>query len=234
MALAVVGTPQDVSASLAGADPAGFSVTVETGSNAVSLMWAQWPSSSAGSGVISTATLNGVTYDEISQIGEGAGDETATGIVIWYDIPAGSRTLDIAWTNAPSEGPVASLTCVSDADTNGATDIDQAHNTGASSVTLTTVADDLVLKHAQEFNATPGAAGGSWSSLLTGTNASEGFRLESIVATGTSQVCPSGGTSYTTVVAVAFSEGGGGGRTTKNTDAWNLGVNVGMGFRMAA
>lgn len=27
---------------------------------------------------------------------------------------------------------------------------------------------------------------------------------------------------------------GGGGRTTKNTDAWNHGVNVGMGFRMAA
>jgi hypothetical protein len=214
MALAVVGTPQDISSSLTGANPAAFNVTWESGANAGAFSWS-WYNGTAGHGLAS-ATLNGVTADESFEIPTASGDQNATGVSAWYNIAAGTRSLDVAWDAAPAEGPSAAFTCYSDVDTTaGFLDVDAANETGttACSVTLTGIAaDDLVTKFDQRFDSgeTPPGNTTSWTSLLTGGINSEGFRLASIVATGTSQACPSENDNYSTVVAWAFTEAAGG------------------------
>ena len=208
MTFQVVGTAQDVSTSIDGsATPTPFNVTVETNSNVTAFMWAQWANGGTGDGTLNaSSTLNGVTADYTDQIGEGAGDETATGVFLWYDIAAGSRSLDVNWDNAASEGPVGTICCIEDADTSsGPTDSDHDQDTGTASVTITTAVDDIVLKFMQDNISSPTATGG-WTTEASGSNNNEEFRLMSDTATGTSTVCTSGGSFYSSVIAFAISE----------------------------
>jgi hypothetical protein len=207
VAAEILGTPQAIVWNT-DLDPAGQSVTVETGATAAYFMWATWPSGATGVGLASI-TLDGNAPDEILEIGEGAFDESATGVAVWFNPATGIKTLDLAWDDAPAEGPVSAFFCTVGGSTTASRDKDVAQGAAAAavSVTLTTVSGDLVVKWDQRLSGTtPPANTAGWTSLLTQNNNSESARLASIVATGSTQVCPSEDENYSTIVAVAIED----------------------------
>ena len=79
-------------------------------------------------------------------------------------------------------------------------------------VTLTTVANDLVIMFDGQYSATPATPSG-WTSILAATtNNSRGGRASYIVATGSTQACDAQATvNYSGVVAISIPEAAGGG-----------------------
>lgn len=198
----VTGTP--VAITWAGGDnPAGQSVTVPADATACYLLWTYFDGGT-GNG-LQSATLAGNAPDEVFEVPGGAAT-SAAGVAVWYDPPTGSQTLDVDWDATPSEGPTSSFVCTKGGNTTAARDIDGAAgtSTGAVSVTLTTQAGDLVLKHDMKFDTPAPSNTGGWTSLLTGSNNTEFFRLASIVAAGATQVCPSEDEDFSTIVAIAI------------------------------
>jgi len=209
VAIGIVGTPQNISTSLAGENPAGFSVTVETGCNAAVWQWAQWPSVDAGG--FSSVTLNGLTPDDQDFIQQSVGDESAAGVHVWYDPTVGSMTLDLAWTNAPVEGAASYFTCLQEVDTGlGAIAIDTAQAAGSATATVTLTgltAGDFLLGFGEANGAVPDTSSG-WSSVATNSNNSMFGRLQTLTADGSSEdlAVTSASSTYPTGSAVALRE----------------------------
>jgi hypothetical protein len=215
MAAVLTGTPVAI-VWAAGIDPAGQSVTIPSDATAVYMMWTFYHGT-AGHGLASV-TLNGNAPSQTFEIPTAAGDQTATGVAVWYNPATGSQTLNPAWDAAPAEGPTTTVTFVKDGDLTAWRDADAANETTttACTVTLTTVSGDLVLKHDQRYEAggTPPVRSVGWTDGVTQSNNSENARLSYISATGATQACNSEDEAYSTVVAVSIPAGGGGGGTT--------------------
>lgn len=201
----------------AGANPAGQSITIPSDATAVYMFWAFDGVDANGHGLAS-ATLGGVSPSQTYEIPTAAGFYPATGVAAWYNPSTGSQTLDPEWDIAPVEGPVTIVAFVKGGDTTAwrDADADQDISSNAVSVTLTTVAGDLVLKLDQRFDANenPPVLSSGWTNGQTTGNVDEGARLSYISATGTTQVCASENEDYSSIVAISipeFSGGGGGG-----------------------
>lgn len=201
MAAAITGTPVAITWA-AGADPAGQSITIPADATAVYLFWAFWVSVD-GAG-LSTATLNGAAPAETTQKTV-AGSAPCTGCAAWYAPPTGTQTIDVAWTNAPAEGPVCVVVCVTGSTAgwrNAGTDSNTTTN--AVSVSLTSASGDLVLKFDQLFSASVPALSSGWTSQQTTTNNSEAARLSSITASGAATVCDAEGENYSSIAAISI------------------------------
>lgn len=203
MAATLTGTPTAV-AWASGADPAGQSITIPSDATAVYMFWSYWNATN-GRGLLS-ATLNGNNPNQTFETPTANGEEAATGVAAWYNPATGSQTLDVAWDASPTEGSTTIVAYVKGGDTSAWRDADAANNGGttATSVTLTTVSDDLVIKHDQKFGGTlPGTSAG-WTSAQTQTNNSESARLSHISATGATQVCDSENEDFSSLVAISI------------------------------
>lgn len=201
MAAVLTGTPTAV-VWAAGANPAGQSVTIPSDATAVYMFWTGF-----FTGGLASATLNSASPDQTFEF-PGDALVTGTGVAVWYNPSTGSQTLDPAWDGAPSEGPVSIVVYVKDGDTTAWRDADgNSTTTGDSnSVTLTTVAGDLVIKFDQRFGTAPSLTA-SWTSGQTTTNGGEGARLSYISAAGTTQACASEDEYYSSICAISIPAG---------------------------
>lgn len=205
MAASVTGTPVELTST-------SQSVTVPANAKAAVFTWSYWNASS-GQGLAS-ATLNGVAPDAAVESATGAGgaDATATGIALFLAPATGSHTFAHAFDATQTEGPTRTLTFLT-ADgaiaLRGSLQAANASGAGAASVSLTGLtAGDLALAHDQKFGASPANQSG-WTSLATGSNNSEFWRVRSIAAAGTSVTASAQGPNYSSIAAGAFYDAGG-------------------------
>ena len=186
--------------------------TVPAGTTAAYLFWHYW-SGSDGLG-LSTATINSVSPDATYELGTTSGGDSGQGVAVWYNPSTGSQTHAITLDIAPNEGASAVMVYVQDGDLTAWRDADAASAQGGTAVgvTLTTVADDLVIMFDGQYSATPATPSG-WTSILAATtNNSRGGRASYIVATGSTQACDAQATvNYSGVVAISIPEAAGGG-----------------------
>lgn len=206
MAATTTGTPAVV-VWAAGINPAAQNITVPADCTAVYAFWSFYTNSNVA---LASITLDGNAPDQSVEfpvnIGPGS---SATGLAVWYNPATGTRSLDVAWDAVPAEGPTTIVAFVKDGDTTAWRDADATATASSTdcSVTLTTESGDLVLKYDQKYQAIPANTSG-WTSLQTqSVNNDEGARLASIVATGTTQVCPSEGENFSSIAAVAIPAG---------------------------
>lgn len=202
MAVELTGTPVAITWGTE-ADPTGQSITIPSDATAVYMFWAYYVGfDDAG---ISTATLGGEAGDQSFAIVTAPSDRAACGVIAWYNPPTGSQTLDVAWTETPSSGPVTMVAYVKGGNTTAWTDADAAaaDSTAEVSVTLTTVVGDLVLKCDQSSGGVPPNSAG-WTDGPTMSNNNQHARLASIVAAATTQACPSEEENFSSIVAVAI------------------------------
>lgn len=203
MAATLTGTPTAV-AWAAGADPAGQSITIPSDATAVYMFWSFWNVGN-GHGLLS-ATLAGNSPAQTHEYPTELSEQAGTGVAAWYNPATGSQTLDVAWDASPTEGSTCIVAFVKDGDTAAWRDADAQNtaSTSANSVTLTTAAGDLVIKHDQKFDATAPGTSAGWTSAQTQTNNQESARLSHISATGATQVCDSEDESFSSIVAIAI------------------------------
>ena len=219
MAATVTGTPAAIAWQTATANPTPQNVTVAADATAFYMFWSYYANAS-GHGLAS-ATLGGVAADDTFEV-PGTSSLTATGVAVWYNPSTGTKSLDVSWDQAPVEGPTTTVICTKGGDTTAWRDADGDANTEANavSVTLTTVAGDLVIKHDQlwnndTFSTVPSLSAGWTNGVTFGQSPYvESARLSYIAATGATQVCDSENESYSTVVAISIPAAGGGGSTT--------------------
>ena len=188
----------------ASANPTPQDITVPSDCTAVYMLSSYYRNAS-GAG-LSSATLEGVSVDEVFGITT-TPVTVATSVAAWYNPGTGAnQTLDISWSAAADDpGPSCVIVFVKDGDTTGWRDADAEANqtTTATSVTLTTVSDDLVIKFDRIDNSSPSLSSG-WTNIVAGTENSDGYRASSIVATTTTQVCDSEDESYSGIVAISI------------------------------
>jgi hypothetical protein len=186
----------------AGADPAAQNITIPSDCTAVYVFWHYYSVTAAAA--LASMTLNGAAASEQVELAND-GNSTGVGLSIWYNPPTGVQSLNPAWDAAPDEGAVSTVAFVKDGDTTAARDIDTAHNTGttATSVTLTTLAGDLVLKSDESHGLVPSLSAG-WSNGVTQFNNGMGCRLSYISAVGATQVCDSEDEDHASLVAVSI------------------------------
>lgn len=214
MAVTVTGTPVAITST-------SQSVTVPADAKAAIFTWSYW-NASAGQGLAS-ATLNGASPDAVLEAATGAGgaDATATGIAVFLAPPTGSQTFAHSFDAATTEGPTRVLTFLAADNSVTLRGSLQAANASASSavgVTLSGLtAGDLALAHDQRYGSAP-ANQTSWTSHATGTVNSEGYRVRSIAASGSSVTATAQGPYYSTIAAGAFYDAGGGGSDPTITD----------------
>jgi len=203
MAVTLTGTPTAVTWA-GGTDPTPQNVTIPGDATAVYMLWTYW-NATAGSG-LSTVTLNSNSPDETFEIVTTSA-ETATGVAVWYNPSTGSQSLDVTWDASPTEGATTIVAYVKGGETVGWRDADAAHaqDVTAVSVTLTTVATDLVLKHDQKFCGSIPSTSTGWTSQQTQSNSSECTKTSSADSPGASTtVCDSEDEFYSSIVAVAI------------------------------
>lgn len=206
MSAILTGTPTVITWA-AGATPASQNITIPSDATAVYMFWGFYDST-AGNGLAS-ATLNGASPSQVYEIPSNTGDQSATGVAVWYSPATGSRALNVVWDSAPILGPGTIVAYVKDGSTSSWRDADAAQASGSTavSVTLTTVAGDLVLKFDSELNNPPSLSSG-WTDGGTQTNNVRGFALSSISATGATQVCDSEDENYSSLVAISIPAAG--------------------------
>ena len=207
MAAVLTGTPVAVTWA-SGANPAGQSITIPSDATAVVMCAAFWDSTQPSG--LSSATLNGNAPSRNGQLetGQLSVDAPATMYAIW-DAPAtGSRTLDVAWTVSPDEGPVALVFFVKDCDVASNWGIQLDHDAAgtAVSVSLTTESGELCVAFDAREGTAPGNSSG-WTSLQTQANNSYGARLKYISASGSSQVVNSENEAYSGLIGFAIPAG---------------------------
>jgi hypothetical protein len=217
----LTGTPVAITWA-SGTNPAGQSITIPADCKAVVAFGSFYRNATAN--CVSTYTLAGAAADQSHQLGSVNGGETGTWAFIWYNPPTGAQTLDPAWTGTPVEGPTTIVAFVKDLDTTGWRDAKSAHatSTSAASVSLTTLANDLVLMFDQRYTGNSAGAPSTpagFTSAQTATNNSEGARLSYKAATGASQTCASQATlDYSSVVAISLKPAPAGGAYTQSVD----------------
>lgn len=197
----LTGTPATITWTTA-QDPPGQSITIPSDATAVYMFWTFWGTGGAG---LASATLNSVSPNETHEIPV-LDFEMAAGVAAWYNPATGSRTLDVAWDSG-NDGPTTIVAFVKGGNTTAwrDADADQGDLTAAVSVTITTVADDLVLKmDARLAISSPPSLSSGWTNAQTHNNTSYSSRLSSIIATGTTQVCNSEDESSSTVCAISI------------------------------
>lgn len=195
----------------AGANPAGQSVTVPSGASAAYFFWSYYAAGASGSG-LGSVTLAGASPAQTFERSTNGTFAPTTGVAVWYNPPAGAQVLDPAWDLVPEEGASALIAFVSGGNTSSWRDAKatSAVETTAVTVTVTTVAGDLVLKYDQRFDAVAGTfpfVSAGWTSGGTAENNLERARLSYLVAAGVSQVCDSENENYSSIVAVSIPEG---------------------------
>lgn len=191
------------------ANPVGQTIDIPADTTAVYMFWAYWNSPDGVN--LSSATLNGVAFNA-RQENTPAGNQTSTGVVVWYDPPTGNQTLDVEWDSAPGEGPSCIVAFVKGGSTRTWRDagVFAAEAAATVSTTLVTSPGDLVIKFAQKYNTEKPGLSVGWIDAATQTNppsgsTAESARLSYIRATGTSQVCDAEPPyAYSSVVAVAI------------------------------
>ena len=201
MAAVLTGTPVFIDWGT-GANPAGQSITIPADCTEVDEFWRYYSSSSAD---LVAATLNGVSYSQV-YTEPGNGTQDGRGVIGWYNPATGSQTLDVEWANDPSTNLAPTMVAfVKDGDLTAWRDADAAFapDVGPVSVTLTTVAGDLVIKNDTSAGSAPSLSAG-WTSGLTATLNSLPARLSYIDATGSSQVCDCEDDFYSTIVAISI------------------------------
>lgn len=212
MPATLTGTPVAINWA-AGASPAAQNIVIPSDATGVYAKWAFDGVDANGHGLAS-GTLNGNAPTRTFQIPTAAGFYPATGVVFWYLPATGTRSLQLAWTIAPVEGPTCIVFFTKDGPSDGwrDADADQDLDATAVSVTLTTIAGDLVVKFDQRFDASenPPTLSAGWTNAATGGNVDEGCRLSYITAAGTTQVCASENESYSSIMAISIPEGAGG------------------------
>jgi hypothetical protein len=164
---------------------------------------------------LASATLNGLSPAQTFELATGTPtDATATGVAVWYLPSTGSQTLDVAWDSTPTEGPTCIVAYVKGGNTTAWRDADADHDetTNAVTVTLTTVAGDLVIKFDQRFHdSTPPSTSAGWTSAQTHDGDAEVSRLSYISAAGATQGCDSEDENYSSIVAISIPAAAGGG-----------------------
>ena len=188
-------------------------ITVPDDATAVYMFYAGWGSSLT----LSSATLETVAADAIHKLAA-SGDASATGVAVWYNPTTGSnRTPALTWSTTVGEGPVVIWAFVKGGDTSAWRDVDSAHNTSttAVSVTIDSNSTDLVLKFDQRYghdDSTYPATSSGWTSRQTLANNKEYSRLSSCNSPGASTtVCDSETEYYSTIVAVSIPAASGAG-----------------------
>lgn len=204
-------------------------VTVPADATAAYFSWTGWTSTAGTS--LGTITLGGVVPDK-AQSRAITSSESGTGAVAWRNPPTGLQALVFGFTpdDPMDEGPTCFVTFVKGGDTNllwrDPPLSDAAGPTTPVSVTVDTVAGDLVVKHDQRFQHSAGQIPGlssGWTSGQTMENNQEGARLSYIVATGTTQVCDSEDEDFSTVLAFAIPVAPSGGGTEFPTSVSHFG-----------
>lgn len=205
---AILGTPVAI-AWAAGANPAGQSVTIPSGTTACYMFWSYFPGN-IGNGLASV-TLAGNAPAQTFEVAS-LTNEPACGVAAWYNPPSGSQTLDPAWDAAPSDGPNTIVVFVDDSDTTSWRDADGGNGEAAAAqtVTLTTVSGDLVIKWDSRFATTAPGLSAGWTNAQTQVNVvNYSSRVSTIVATGTTQVADAENESYTGLIAISVPDAAG-------------------------
>jgi hypothetical protein len=230
VAAALTGTPTAI-VWAAGATPASQNITIPGDATAVYLFGDYY---SDGSGTLATATLAGAGSNQLFEVAQNTNGSTVW-VAAFYNPPTGSQALAVTFDDAPTEGPISIVAYVTGGDTTAWRDADGAVNTSALgttalSVTLTTVAGDLVIKLDSKFGGTaPGTTGG-WTSVQTQTNNSHSARLSTISAAGVTQVADAEDEDYSALVAISIpTAAGGGGGTAKKRPGIRRGGMLGQG-----
>lgn len=216
MAAALTGTPTAI-VWASGATPAAQNVTIPADATAVYLFGDYY---SDGAGTLATATLAGAGSDQLFEVAQNANGST-TWVAAFYNPPTGSQALQVTFDDSPTEGPISIVAYVTGGDTTAWRDADGAVNTSVAgtttlSVTLTTVAGDLVIKLDGKFGGTPPTTSAGWTSAQTQTNNSHSSRLSTISATGTTQVAASEDEDYSALVAISIPAAAAGGAVKRN------------------
>lgn len=202
---AVAGSAQVLQFAAGTQDPAGQSVTVDASATACYFLW-QFYQAAAGHGLASV-TLAGNAPAQSYEVASATGDQEASGVAVWYNPPTGTQTLDPAWDAAPTD-PTVTFFCTSGGDTSSWRDVQAANESSstATSVTVTTVSGDFVVKYDTHFSATTPTLTSGWTSIATegGGTTGQTNRTSSISATTTSQVCASQEPSYSTIVCFSI------------------------------
>lgn len=215
MAATLTGIPTAITWA-SGINPAGQSITIPSDATAVYMFWTYWANSLSQG--LASVTLGGSNPNQtherpISEWQAGSGPVVAaTGVAAWYNPTTGSRTLDPAWDIATAEGATTIVAYVTGGDTAAWRDVDSFGHIDANavSVTLTTVSGDLVIKYNQRYigdvgqGTNPPSLSAGWSDGQVTSNNNEGARLSTISATGTSTVCASTDSWYSTVLGISI------------------------------
>lgn len=198
MAAALTGTPTAVTWA-AGINPAAQNISIPADATAVYMFWSYYVGSSAG---LASATLASASPSQQTEL---QNSNRSCGVCAWYSPATGTQSLDVAWDAAPSEGATCVVAFVKDGaiDTWRDADVDNDQSTTAVTVTLTTVAGDLVIKFDSRYISIPSLTSG-WTNGQTQSNNSQGSRLSYISAASTTQACASEDEDWSSVVAISI------------------------------
>lgn len=222
MAAELTGTPVAIAFGLT-QNPAGQDITVPADCTAVYAFFSGFPNSASGS--VASCTLEGVSPSEIHEL-SGDGSNGWTAVYAWYNPATGAgQTLDPAWDDTQIEGVVCIVAFVKGGNTTAwrDADADYADGSGPTTVTLTTVAGDLVLKFDVLFSTTAPSLSAGWTNAQTQANQNDrSGRLSYIAAAGATQACDSEDEDFSTVVAVSIPSG-----TPRDQEGFRWGVDDG-------
>lgn len=192
-------------------DPAAQDITVPSGATGVYMFYAMDGFNSDGE-TLASATLAGEAPTNSHSRSTRVGFYPATGVRYWRVSSTGVKSLDISWSSAPSEGPVCAVIFTQDEVSTGWSDVASDHDVGTTAVSATVncAVGDLILKFDQRYDTggNPPVLTSGWTSRATNAaaRASENFRLSSIIATGTTQVCASENEDYSSIVGVTIQQ----------------------------
>lgn len=201
----LTGTPDVLQFAAGTVNPAAQSVTIPAGTTAVYMLW-QFYNAAAGNG-LSSVTLAGANPNQTVEVATAPTDQEASGCAVWYNPPTGPQNLQPVWDIAPTD-PTVTVVYVKDCDTTSWRDAQVANESGATatSVTLTTAVDDLVLAYDTHFSSTIPTNPAGWTSQQTEGAGTTGQtnRTRTIVATGTTQAVTAQEPAYSTIVGIAI------------------------------
>jgi len=201
-----VGTPVPVDWAT-GQNPAAQNIVIPADCTSVYMFWTYY-NSTASSG-LSSATLNSVAPDETFEVATVSG-KTATGVCVWHNVSTGTQSLDVAWDQAPAEGPTTVVAFVKGA-AGAARDIQgsSASSTNSANASIATQPGDLVFKYEQRWdidgNNTPIADLG-WLAMMSGRNVEESSLLSLRVANDADETGYSNNESESTMLMMSVKE----------------------------
>lgn len=178
----------------------------------------------------STVTTNGNAMTRVGSVNNG-NHRTE----LWHlaNPPLGSNAIVATWSGAPSVFHLIAMSFTGVDQTTPAV-LPNTEQTGTSvpSMSVASAGSGSLVASCLRPNADPGSITGT--STLRHTQGVDGIRVATTPGTGSNVTIAYTNSVLWSMFAVDVTPAAAGGRTTRNTRAWSLGVELGMGWRMPA